>query len=373
MNLHIIRFDIPFPPNYGGVIDVYYKIKALHHAGVKVILHCFEYHRKPSPELEKICREVHYYHRKTGFTGFLSFRPYIVNSRRSDELLERLLEDSYPVLFEGLHSCHLLDHPQLKKRLKIYRESNIEHRYYFQLGKAETNIRKKAYFLSESCRLKFFQRKLRYADKILAVSLSDQRYLLSHFPGKETLWLPSFHRENEIRCLPGKGTYVLYHANLSVPENRKAAEYMVKTVYNDSLPKLIITGLDPPSSLMRLASTRPNVFIISNPDDEEMFRLIQHAHINLMVSFQATGLKLKLLHALFQGRFCLVNTPMVTGTGLDSLCEMAETPGQFRESILTLMKRDFTQNQISQRRAILDDRYSNKKNCKIVRDLVTLS
>ncbi len=27
--LHIISFDIPYPPNYGGVIDVFYKLKAL--------------------------------------------------------------------------------------------------------------------------------------------------------------------------------------------------------------------------------------------------------------------------------------------------------------------------------------------------------
>ena len=27
--IHIITFDIPYPANYGGVIDVFYKIKAL--------------------------------------------------------------------------------------------------------------------------------------------------------------------------------------------------------------------------------------------------------------------------------------------------------------------------------------------------------
>ncbi len=28
-HLHIISFDVPAPPDYGGVIDVYYKAKAL--------------------------------------------------------------------------------------------------------------------------------------------------------------------------------------------------------------------------------------------------------------------------------------------------------------------------------------------------------
>ena len=44
-HLHIISFDVPYPANYGGVIDVFYKIKALHAKCVKIHLHCFEYGR----------------------------------------------------------------------------------------------------------------------------------------------------------------------------------------------------------------------------------------------------------------------------------------------------------------------------------------
>ena len=34
--LHIVSFDVPFPPNYGGVIDVYYKCKHLHQLGIEI-------------------------------------------------------------------------------------------------------------------------------------------------------------------------------------------------------------------------------------------------------------------------------------------------------------------------------------------------
>ena len=47
-HLHIVAFDIPQPANYGGVIDVFYKIKALTNLGVKVHLHCYEYGRAHS-------------------------------------------------------------------------------------------------------------------------------------------------------------------------------------------------------------------------------------------------------------------------------------------------------------------------------------
>ena len=32
--LHLVSFDVPYPPDYGGVIDVYNKIKTLYQVGV---------------------------------------------------------------------------------------------------------------------------------------------------------------------------------------------------------------------------------------------------------------------------------------------------------------------------------------------------
>ena len=63
-HLHIIAFDVPYPANYGGVIDVFYRVKALSEAGVKVHLHCFEYGRGEQ-EILKRCHEVKYYKRDT--------------------------------------------------------------------------------------------------------------------------------------------------------------------------------------------------------------------------------------------------------------------------------------------------------------------
>ena len=68
--LHIVSFDVPFPPNYGGIIDVFYKIKALSELGVEIYLHAFEYKTGKSEELEKICKKVYYYPRKTSYNKF---------------------------------------------------------------------------------------------------------------------------------------------------------------------------------------------------------------------------------------------------------------------------------------------------------------
>ena len=101
--LNIVSFNIPYPANYGGVIDVYYKLEALRACGVKLILHCFEYERPHASELESICDKVFYYKRRTGVIANLTWLPYNVYSRKDHRLIENLLQNDYPILFEGLH------------------------------------------------------------------------------------------------------------------------------------------------------------------------------------------------------------------------------------------------------------------------------
>ncbi len=145
--LHIITLNVPYPPDYGGMIDTFYRIKTLYELGVHVHLHCFEYGRDHSEVLSSICKSVNYYPRKNDLISHLSPVPYNVLSRRSDELLRNITSDNLPILFDGLHTTWYLDHHLLSHRKKLVRAHNIEHRYYVDLAKSERNIFKKIYFL----------------------------------------------------------------------------------------------------------------------------------------------------------------------------------------------------------------------------------
>lgn len=371
MHLHIISFDIPYPPNYGGVIDVYFKLKTLHELGIKIHLHCFEYPgRKRSTELNSVCEEVFYYPRKTGLRSALSFKPYIVTSRKSDDLIARLLKDDHPLMFEGLHSCYYIDDPRLSGRLKIYRESNIEHRYYFNLFKVAPNLRNRMYFLTASAKLRLYQKVLKHADMMFAVSQHDTEYLQSHFPGKKIYHLPSFHPNNKVSVLPGRGNYALYHGNIEVPENEFAATYLVTKVFDGFDLPLVIAGMNPREKFIKLAESRPNIKVVANPDDEKMFDLIRNAQVNVLVTFQATGLKLKLLNTLYNGRFCLVNQPMIKGTSLDSLCETADTAEEIRKKLKELFNKEFTADEAKRRSDFLKVRYDNMVNGRKMAGLI---
>ena len=365
-HLHIVSFSVPYPANYGGVIDVFYKLKALHKVGIKIHLHCFQYDRPEASELNEYCESVNYYPRKTGFKSQLSLKPYIVVSRRSDELLKNLLLDNHPILFEGMHSCFYLIHKALLGRTLIYREVNIEHDYYFNLFKSENNPWRKVFFMLESLKLRLFQKQLKYSTKMLVVSQTDQAYLAKQFPNKKVIYLPCFHGNSEIRILPGKGDFVLYHGNLSVGENELAAKYLVKEVFNNLSVPLKIAGLNPSESLKKLVSGYPNIELISNPHKQKMDSLIKNAQINILITFQATGLKLKLLNALYNGRWMLVNNEMLAGTGLDSLCEIAIDANEIKKKITSFFDKEFDQNRLVARIELLQKRYSDEANAMIL-------
>ncbi len=371
--INIISFDVPYPANYGGVIDVFYKIKYFHSKGVKIHLHCFEYGRGEQAALNKYCVSVNYYKRKTGIGSQLSSVPYIVKSRTSDELKSNLLQNDFPILFEGLHSCFLLSDTVFKNRFKIFRESNIEHDYYNHLAKAEKNTVKRQYYKSEAKKLEQFESIIKHANVSFVVSLTDLKYFQKKYPNSKIKFVPSFHSSENVNIKPGKGNYVLYHGNLSVTENKNAAEFIIQNIFNDLDIPLKIAGLNPPSDLIKLGRKKPNIEIIQNPSDDEMTNLINNAHINLLYTNQPTGLKLKLLNVLYNGRYCIVNSKMVEGTSLKDICLVEDDIQKLKELITKTFSLELNQEEIKKRETLLLKDYSNENSYqKIIKELQLL-
>ncbi|MBL4587351.1 MAG: glycosyltransferase [Flavobacteriales bacterium] len=357
-HLHIIAFDVPYPANYGGVIDVFYKVKALAQLGVKVHLHCFEYGRKGAVELNAICESVHYYKRRIN-KGFLFRRkPYIVVTRASKELMQRLLRDNYPILFEGLHSCLYLEDERLVKRFKIVRTHNIEHDYYSNLAQAEKDFFKKYYFLNEVGKLQRFERTLCNAQAVAAISKNDTAYLNGKYSGVQHI--SAFHPNDKVEIATGVGNFCLYHGSLDVGENDQAAQYLIRKVFSQLDIPLIIAGNRPSKELKREAAKHSHIEIRTGVDTEEIHRLIREAQINVLPTFQATGIKLKLLAALYMGRHCVVNSPMVKNTGLEFLCRVEDNEKRMAEAIKALFTKELNHVEAKKREAILASQFSNE-------------
>ncbi len=367
-NLHIVSFDNPYPPNYGGVIDVYYKLKALHEAGVSITLHTFEYGRQPSAVLNELCSKVYYYPRKKWVNPYTGSLPYIVQTRNSHALLQNLLLDDAPILFEGLHTCFFLIHPDLKNKLKMVRMHNIEHDYYTNLQKVEQNIWKKYFFSRESKRLKEFESVLNHAQLIFAISENDKNYLQQHY--KQVHHITAFHSNEKVTAQTGAGSFACYHGKLSVGENDDAARFLASSVFSQTDFPLHIAGDKPSRELKKMCKLYPNITLFENLNTEQIRKKIQHAHINVLPTFQATGIKLKLINVLFQGRHVIVNKPMVTNTGLEELCNVAANAEEMVKLIDELKDKPFTAEEIQMREKLLMKRFSNAQNARRLIELV---
>ncbi len=369
--IHIVSFQVPYPADSGGVIDVYYKAKALKDAGYNVVLHSYAYHgRENCSELQEIADEVYTYKRKTGLRSLLSFTPYIVNSRKSDELLKDLIKDDAPILFEGAHTTALLSSPLLKGRKKFVRTHNVESEYYRELARASTSPFKKLFFIMESWKLKRYEPELKDADILFTITDKEKKTFESICPGTKVELLPCFHNglSSEVAAEDiGKGGYILYNGNLCVDENIKAALFLINEVaVATEGTKWIIAGNTPAGSLYEAAERAGNVEIIANPTNDEMTRLITGAAVNILTTFQATGIKLKLLGTLYKGGYCIVNDKMIESTGLDALCTIANTPIEMRDAIIRLTRTEISTEEIAERRKVLFEKYDNNRNITIL-------
>lgn len=360
-HLHVIAFDMPFPPNYGGSTDMYFKLVELQKFGINVTLHVFLYDGKTAaPELNEVTYKTIYYSRKRNKNPLIGKLPYIVKTRKNKELFQNLLTDNAPILFEGLHTTYYMNHPKLQHRIRVVRAHNVEHHYYAALNEAEDHWLKKIFFKIEAKKLKEYEHVLQHADGIAGISPSETKYFNETY-GK-TQYIPAFHSNNDVVCRIGSGDFVLYHGNLSVPENNRAALFLAEEVF----PKLnfpcIISGSNPSAKLIKAVSKYNHISLKANISTSEILELIESAHVNAMITFQSTGIKLKLLNSLYRGRFVVANYAMVDQTQLEELCAISDSAEGIVSEINQCFKRDFSIEHQADRKRVLIDLFDNSSN-----------
>ena len=110
--------------------------------------------------------------------------------------------------------------------------------------------------------------------------------------------------------------------------------------------------------------------LVPNPDDNTLHKLIENAHVNISITAQRTGLKLKLLNTLYNGRFCLVNDKMLNGSELDDLCIIANNKGSIKRTIKALFEKEFKPENVDERISKLSTLYNNGNNVEHLIKLV---
>ena len=362
-HLHIVSFTVPYPVVHGGIADLFYKIVALHDAGIIIHLHCFSENDNRPEELNKYCASVNYYPRRKGLAGFSFTVPYIVSSRKSKQLVNNLLKDNHPVLLEGVHSTWLMNDPRLASRKICLRLHNIEYIYYRQLRHSTTSLFKKIYYNFESKLLKKYEYRIaRKFTCIFTVSQLDKFNYKKKLHTRNCIFVPVFTEHSSVNALPGKGEYCLYHGNLSVPENETAVFWLIDKVFSHLDINLIVAGRNASPALIKKINSHVNTSIVSNPSDVKMNELVHNAQCHVIPSFNATGVKLKLINALYNGRHCITNKACAEGSELEDLCIIANNALAFTDTVKKFYEIPFTTEDVVRRGMALKSVFNTREN-----------
>lgn len=343
---------------------MFYKVKALADVGRKVILHYFEYNPKRGVKgLEQYCHSIYAYKRKGPISSLPVSLPYIVFSRINQELIDRLNEDDHPILLEGFHCSGIISYLKNKNRNIMIRVHNNEADYYDSLEKAERSFFKKIYFKRESSLLNAYQKKLDNKIPLVCLSVSDGDKLASVYSFNSIHFIACFIPSQKISSLSGSGTYCLYHGNLAISENETAVAWLVNHVFASSEIPFVIAGSGLSKKLKASLSGHQNITPIADPSMTELHSLIQNAHIHVLPSFNNTGVKLKLLNALFNGRFCITNEAGIAGSKIKEGVFLAHKPEEYISLINRLMITPFTEGARQSRYSVMT-LYNNATNAQ---------
>ena len=291
----------------------------------------------------------------------------MVKSRSSDELIKNLKEIEAPILFEGLHTTYPLINEHFEDRKVLVRAHNIEHLYYKGLADSENRINKKIFFKTEAKKLFRYEKILHKADKILSISPSENSYFRNQFIDK-TVYIPVFHENKKVRKLSKKGEFAMYHGDLRIADNIRSVHFLIDIFKGIKFPLLIASSFIN-ESIINEINKFENIRFITIKNQEHIMGLFDKTHINVLPTFQKTGIKLKLINSLFNGRYCVVTNEMVEDTGLERLCEIGKTKEMFSQKIVELIHKDYDSAKIKEKKKdlkIFDTEVNAKKIIELI-------
>lgn len=365
--LHIICPENPLPADNGRHIDIINRMMILKKAGISIHLHVFtQDDLAGSSLLNEYCEKLVTYPVKNKYHSSLPDLPLHISIYSNEDLIRSLTENDWPILMEGIPCASLLDSIKVANRkiiVRIYQDKNVT-------GKddswADTNIFSRVSFLSKKHQLKKYISQLNGKCVFACSSLQESALLQSDYNLDEIMVLSLFPGWQEITGKEGVGNFCLYHGNLSIPENEEAALWLLEKVFTKIKVPLVIAGKSPSARVEKIAHLYQHTCLVADPSEKEMDDLVKKAHINVLPSFKKNhkGTCIKLLHALYEGRHCVVNNRMVEDTGLESACHIGETANAIASIISQLYHYPFAIEEIRLREKLLSGLYDNENNAR---------
>lgn len=332
----VIASDFPYPPNHGGRVDIFERLKVLKELEFEIYLISTVKYSLSDDEvtyMDKLVTRNFIIYRKQSILNLFSLNPYQVTSRNSKYQLDHITKDIKNIKFdlcliEG-HYCLEIFH-KIKDNCTInksyLRVHNDEKKYFSELAKSTKNILKKIFYSIESIKFSFFEKeyfKKNIIDTCLHISDNELIRYKNYFQNIHHIFLPaSVDIQQFIMYKRKDNKKVLFIGSLFMSNNIEGLMWYLGNVHNNlcqlfSDYKLVIAGNTKGININHFSETLANytnIEFYDSPDNLDDLYEQSSIFINPMLS--GAGVKLKTINAVKYG-LPVVSTKIGNeGTGL---------------------------------------------------------
>lgn len=352
MNIAFITAEFPYPPNSGGRIYTWQRIKHLsenHNIFLFSLIENEDFKYIENQEVTGILKDIKIYKRKNkliqAIKGFKY--PFSIATRKIEEI-----KDDIEILANKVNiDIIIIDHPQMLINCdmnnnipKILTQHNIEYSAFESMYKNNKHLIKRIIYRREYKMMKRFEESY-YAQNLISaytfISQEDKTFFKTNYDKDNIYLIPPGIDKIESAYDKKLGFNIVFTGKMDYEPNIQAMKWFC----NDILPKiknklpdakLYIVGKNPTQYITSLASEN----IIVTGEVDSVVDYLKMANIIVIPLLSGGGVKIKLMEAL-QYRNIIVTTPTgIEGTKFKHNQEILSTENEnlFAEYCIDVLK-----------------------------------
>lgn len=344
MKIAVVSGFLPYPPIFGGAIDVWERIKGLVSLGHDVDLIVTDKYNPTQQQIDEMLsyvNNVYFVLRENRIQQIINQMPLQMISRKGLARIEVYQEYDLMILESEFCWAVTLNETIHYKKI-VVRVHNIESFYFKMLGKSSSSLKDKIYYKIETSKIKKLSSLVfEKSDKLWFISKDD--LVQVHLPEK-SVFMPFPINNHFVKPLIKQGNNVVFMGSLFMQNNTFGLDWYLNNVHSliiESIPDyhLFIVGSfkEDNQKIRKKYSDIPNVSLIVNATDLNEYYQKAQLFINPML--HGSGVKVKSINALVNG-LPLVSTAIGTeGIGLSKeMYYHADTINTFKEQILSVLE-----------------------------------
>ncbi|PJG83506.1 glycosyltransferase [Caviibacterium pharyngocola] len=358
-NILILASDYPYPPNHGGRVDIFEKIKNLKLIGFNIYLISTVREAVKETDIDfmnNVVSENIILLRNRSLLSLFSINPFQIQSRKVDNLkigkeIINIKSISFDYcLIEGHYCFGLYDLLKSKLTIKkvVLRVHNDESVYFKELALSTKNIFKKLFFYFEFIKFRIYDNKLKKRKDIslnLHISSKELDSYMDRNIGKNVFLPASIDISYILPYSVKNNKTVLFLGSLFMPNNIEGVFWYLNNIHKRLCEKytdynLIIAGNTKGVNLFHLnnkLSNFDNIKFVDSPKELSDLYAKSCVFINPMLS--GAGVKLKTINAIQNGLPVVSTSVGNEGTGLKPEKDIlvSDVPELFFQNVCRLL------------------------------------